>query len=285
MRSDLLRGAGFMLLASAAFAAMGTLVRAVTDEVPPIEVVVWRSGVTALFVGLWAARSGVSLRPINPTMHLVRGIVGVCSMISYFSAIDRLPLGDAVLITYSSPLLVGVMSAYVTGERPSRRTWGALLLGMAGLALVVGPISGEDPVGVGLALLAAFFAADAYLAIRVLTRTDHPLTIVFWFSVIGALGGTIGFVDGAAPLGGRALLELLAIGGTGTLAQWALTEAYASAPAAQVAVFSYATPVLAYLSGAALLGEIPAWTSALGAAVVCLAGWVAAGAVSRQRYR
>lgn len=130
--------------------------------------------------------------------------------------------------------------------------------------------------GVGLALLAAFFAADAYLAIRVLTRTDHPLAIVFWFSAIGALGGAVGYLDGAAPLSSRALAELVAIGLTGTLAQWAMTEAYASAPAAQVAVFSYATPVLAYLSGAFWLGEAPPWTSLVGAAVVVFAGWIAA---------
>lgn len=276
MRSDLLRGAAFMLGASAAFAVMGALVRSVTDEVPPIEVVVWRSAITAAAIGLWAWRDGVSLRPVNPRMHLVRGIVGVCSMFSYFSAIQRLPLGDAVLLTYSSPLLVGVMSPYATGERPSARTWTALALGMVGLGLVVGPLGSEDPVGVALGLLAAFFAADAYLAIRVLTRTDQPLTIVFWFSTIGALGGALGFLDGAAPLDGWLVAQLVSIGAIGAVAQWSLTKAYASAPAAQVAVFSYATPVLSYALGAGLLGEIPPWTSVLGAAVVVLAGWVAA---------
>jgi drug/metabolite transporter (DMT)-like permease len=266
-----------MLLASLGFAGMGGLVKFVANHgVPAAQIVVWRSAITAVCVGIWAWRDGVSLRPVNPRMHLVRGLVGVGSMGFYFTAIGRLPLGDAVLLTYLSPLLVAAMSPWVAGERPSRRVWAALGVGVLGVAAVVGPAGSTDPIGVGCALLAAFFAADAYLAIRVLSRTDHPLTIVFWFSVIGTIGGSLSFLLGVVPLHPPELLGLVGVGLLGTLAQWALTQAYASAPAAQVSVYAYATPVLAYGVGLATLGEVPHGSSVLGAAVVVLAGWIAA---------
>jgi drug/metabolite transporter (DMT)-like permease len=276
-RDSVLRGAGFMLLASLGFAVMGALVKqAAILGVPPVEIVVWRSGITAVCIGLWAWRDGVSLRPVNPRMHLVRGLVGVGSMGFYFTAISRLPLGDAVLLTYLSPLLVAAMSPWVTGESATGRVWAALGTGLAGVALVAAPAGASDPIGVGFALLAAFFAADAYLAIRVLTRTDHPLTIVFWFSVIGTAAGSVAFLDGVAPLGWPQVAALVSIGLLGTLAQWALTRAYGSAPAAQVSVYSYATPVLAYGAGLVALGEVPRWSSLAGAAVVVVAGMMAA---------
>ena len=65
----------------------------------------------------------------------------------------------------------------------------------AALALVVGPASADDHVGVALALCAALFAATAYLSVKVLTRTDPPLSIVWWFSALGALFGSAAAAD------------------------------------------------------------------------------------------
>jgi len=158
--------------------------------------------------------------------------------------------------------------------------WGALAIGLVGVALVAAPAWRDDWVGIACGLLAAFFSADAYLAIRVLTRTDQPLTIVFWFSVVGTVAGSLSFLDGIAAPTPERVACLLAIGTLGAVAQWALTRAYAAAPAAQVAVYSYATPVLAYFAGLVALGEVPRGSSVAGAGVVALAGW-AAGSRSR----
>lgn len=264
-----------MLLASAGFAGMGALVKHTAAlGVPPTEIVAWRSGVTALCIGAWALRVGAPLRPVNAWMHLTRGLVGVTSMALYFTAIGRLPLGDAVLLTYLSPILVAAMSPWVTGERASGRTWAALLLGLVGVGLVVGPSARVDALGVAAGLAAAFFAADAYLAVRVLTRTDGPLAIVFWFSIVGTLAGTLSFLDGIAAPTPERLAFLLPIGGVGALAQWALTRAYAAGPAARVAVWSYATPVFAYVAGL-LFGEVPQPVSLVGVLTVVAAGWLA----------
>lgn len=271
-----LRGAAFMIGASLLFALLGTLVKIVAAAVPPTEIVVWRSVFTALFVLMIARGSWAALRPVNVPMHLVRGVVGVGSMMLYFTAISRLPLGDAVLLTYLSPLIVAALSPFTVGEHPSKRIWGALGVGIAGVALVVGPAGKEDGIGVLCGLGAAFFAASAYLSVKVLTRTDTATAIVFWFSVIGTLGGSLALLDGHAPVDGRLLSMLVTIGLLGAAAQWALTRAYASSDAASVSVYAYSTPVFAYLLGLAALGELPRVSSVLGAGAVLLAGVIAA---------
>ena len=272
-----LAAVAWMLLAALGFAAMGTAVKAVSDDVEPVEVVFWRS-VVSLVVALFAGRqAGADLWGVNRRAHVVRGLTGVGAMICYFTAITRLPvLGDAVLLTYLSPLLVASISRSALGEVPPPRVWAALLLGLVGVAIVVGPQGRLDPVGVAAGLSAAVLAAGAYTSVRVLTRTDSSHTIVLWFSAICVAVTSLGFLDGGADLSRRTVLLLGAIGGIGTLAQYALTRAYAQAEAARVSVFAYATPVFAYLLGLALLAEVPPVTSLVGAAVVVLAGVLAA---------
>lgn len=264
-----------MIAAAFGFALMGVLVKAISPVVPAGEIVFWRSAVMAVAVGGFVWRSGVTLRPSNLPMLVLRGLVGVSSMGFYFHAIARLPLGDAVLLTYLSPLIVAGLAPFTVGERATPRTWLALAIGVVGVGFVVGPAWSDDRIGLLYALLAALCAAGAYLSIKVLTRTDGPISIVWWFSIIGTLGSSVSLLDGVTPVGGGTALALLVIGVLGALAQGCLTQAYASAPAAQVSVYAYATPVFAYLFGVAL-GEVPRLSSVAGAVLVVVAGVIAA---------
>jgi drug/metabolite transporter (DMT)-like permease len=274
---SLRRGAAWMLAAAASFAGMGVFVKtAAADDVSAGQVVFWRSVASGALVPLLAWRSGDSLRPVNTKMHVVRGLVGVGSMLCYFTAIQRLPyLGDAVLVTYLSPLLVAGIARPVLGERPAGAVWGALLLGLAGVGLVVGTSGSFERWGTLAAMSSACLAACAYVTVSVLTRTDSTPSVVFWFAVIGALTMSPTLAAGV-PL--AAAPDLLAIGVLGTAGQWSLTAAYGSAEASRVSVFAYATPIFAYLFALLSLGEVPPLRSILGVLVVVVAGIIAAKA-------
>lgn len=271
-----LRGPVFMIAASFGFALLGTVVKVVARAVPPAEIVVWRSAFTAVFLFLAARGSLQALRPVNTLMHLVRGTLGVGSMVLYFTALERLRLGDAVLLTYLSPLLVALLSPYTVGERPTPKIWTALLIGIVGVALVASPAGEDDPIGVLCGIGAACFAASAYLSIKVLTRTDNPTAIVFWFAAIATLLSSVSMLDGHAKVDNRLLGMLALVGLLGGLSQWALTRAYALARASDVSVYAYTTPVFAYLFGVLFLGDIPRPSSLIGALCVTLAGAIAA---------
>src|SRR5262245_58132214 len=105
-----------MLAASAGFALMGTVVKAVPDSIAVWELVFFRSLASAVLLLPLVAARPTDFRPHNPVMHAVRGIVGIGSMGCYFTAIDRLPLGDAVLLTYLSPIIVATVSRRALGE-------------------------------------------------------------------------------------------------------------------------------------------------------------------------
>jgi drug/metabolite transporter (DMT)-like permease len=210
---------------------------------------------------------------VNLRMHGFRGLFGLLSMLFYFTAIARLPfLGDAVLITFLSPLLVAAIARPILGEEPVPMVWAALLLGLAGVGLVVGPSGALEPIGTIAAALSAGLAACAYVSVSLLTRTDSTSSVVLWFSVWCVVWTAPSLVVGGAS---EVPLQLVAVGVLGTGGQWALTRAYASGPAAQVAVFAYATPVFAYGLGILTLSEWPPLRSIAGAAVVIAAGLMA----------
>src|SRR3954466_1040154 len=115
-----------MLGASASFALMALFVKRVSHEIPEGEVVLFRSVMVlaisaALALRRWRALAGVARGTL-----LVRGLIGCASMFAYFYAIHHLKLGDAVLLTYLSPLFVSLMAPWFLRERVPKAVWLAL---------------------------------------------------------------------------------------------------------------------------------------------------------------
>jgi drug/metabolite transporter (DMT)-like permease len=268
------RSAGplMMALSSLLFALMGLLVKVATREVPSGEVVFWRSFVSFVALVPFALADARVWRASTWWPLVLRGVTGTGSMACYFLAISRLPLGDAVMISYASPIVVALLSPWILGERPVPGLWGALALGFAGVSLVAGPRFEGDALGVGAALATAVFAGLAYIYVRESARTERSDTIVFWFCGIGSVitaptlwpSPTIPSVSGQ--------LALLGVGLLGLLAQLAMTRAYALGDAATISLYSYLTPVFAAGLGAWTLGEPVGWRTLAGTALVAAAG-------------
>jgi drug/metabolite transporter (DMT)-like permease len=107
----------------------------------------------------------------------------------YFVAIDRLPVGIALLLEFTSPVLIAVYSRVVLRELVPRRVWLALGLALAGLALVaqVWRDAGLDPVGVAAGLGAAACLATFYLLGKRSLDRHEPLTLSFWMFVVASV--------------------------------------------------------------------------------------------------
>lgn len=220
-------------------------------------------------------------------MLVTRSLVGLASMYAYFFAISRLKLGDAVLLTYLSPLLVASMAPFVLGEKAPWMVWLALGVGFAGVAVVEEPTGNVAGLGLLAGLASAFLAAGAYVSVKVLSRTDTTSTIVLWFSGIATLVSAVQVAAGGswvtpAP---PAVAALVGVGLFAATAQFLMTRAYSVAAAARVSVFGYATPVIAYLLGQALLAEPIGWRGAIGCGLLVMAGALATWLSSEPRSR
>jgi drug/metabolite transporter (DMT)-like permease len=242
----------------------------------PTQVVVLSRGVlmTAVCVA-YALRRDIPIAGKRPGMLVLRGLFGYAALSCYFYSVQHLALGDAVLLQYSHPAFVAALAPFVLGEKTSRGHWPLVLMALAGVALIVGP-SGELRGGALVGLSGAMLSGLAYLTVRELARTEHPVTIMIWFpltTIPGALVGTILGGRESIPRDGVEVLGHLAVFATALLGQIALTAGLVRARAARATAVSMTGPVFGLLFGFAFFGTKPTLTSVAGTALVIVALW------------
>lgn len=276
-----LKGIALQIGATFLFTIMSAMVRIVSEHVPTGEVVFARS-FFALFPLMamlaWRGEISAAVRTAHPLGHILRGTIGVMSMGLGFAALARIPLADVTAIGFTAPLLTVVLAALVLGERVQLYRWGAVLVGLGGVVVMLWPHlagnfdSWEHKLGAMMALAAAGFTAGAMIQVRRLTGTETTAAIVFYFQALAAVAGlaTAGWGWVVPTLReGMMLVTLGIIGGVG---QILLTESYRWAPASVVAPFTYSAMLWSLLLGFVLFAEVPPVLVVVGAVIVIGAG-------------
>ena len=270
------RGIALRVTAMAMMAVMSAIVKWCGGHgVPVFQIIFFRNAFAFVPLGLYIWRTAgprvvLTRRPLG---HLLRSSVGLTAMICSFSALQYLPLTAATAFSFAAPLFMTALSAPVLCERVGAHNWAAVVVGFIGVLIMIRP----DPhhmnfLGAGLALAGAFGAAGAMVTIREIGRTERGATIVFYFTLAGALVGLA-----SAPFGwlmpSRGLLGLLVLTGLlGGVGQLLLTESLRVAEVGVVAPFDYIQLVWACVIGFLVWGETPATMTLVGALVVAASG-------------
>ncbi|WP_228242206.1 DMT family transporter [Porphyrobacter sp. GA68] len=226
--------------------------------------------------GRWPARAALRV-------HLIRGVVVAFMGWSFFFAVVRLPLAEAIAISFIAPLVALWLSALMLGEKVRREAVIAALLGLAGTLVIVSGRIGrermtEDAV---LGLAAIIFSALLYAFNLVLQRQQallaKPLEIGLFQNGVVAL-----VLLGASPW----LLQWpqtqhtwLAIIGGAVLAIGALlcfSWAYRRAEAQALVPIEYSGFLWAALFGWLFFAENVTVTTATGAVLIVLGCWITA---------
>jgi drug/metabolite transporter (DMT)-like permease len=162
------------------------------------------------------------------------------------------------------------------GEPFPRRLWRPVLVGFAGVVVILRPGTGLfEPVAlVGVASAAC--AAVAQVGVRRLTHTEPVTRIVFYFAIV-ATGTSVLPLPATweTPRGTLVWVAVVSMGITATAAQILMTRAYAHAPAAQVAPFMYSAVVFAALVDWLIWGRPPDAATVAGSVLVGAAGVLA----------
>lgn len=262
-----------MIASGLLFSTMGALIKYISTQLPNEMVVFFRSAMGLLVLMPWVWQRGLSqMKTKHLRGHLLRGLAGLAAMYCYFYAIAHLPLAEATLLNYSTPLFVPFIAATWLGEKISRRLWVAIGTGFAGILLILKPgMEIFTPVSL-IGAASGLFAALAMVSIRRLTHSEPTLRIIFYFSAVCTAVSAVPLLWRWQSPGPDLWVLLVAVGVLASLAQSLLTRAYSCAPAAQVGPFTYSTVVFAAIAGGVFWGEIPDILSLAGAVLVCLAG-------------
>jgi drug/metabolite transporter (DMT)-like permease len=273
---DLPRAALSMLAASLLFAGMGLAVKISSGELPNTGVVFFRSAFGLLALLPWLPgllRAG--LGTARPGEHVLRGLAGLGSMYCFFFAIARLPLAEAVLLNYTLPLYMPVIERLWLKQPLPPGVWPPLLMGFAGVSLVLRPGPGVFRPAALAAVASALLASIAQVGVRRLTATEPAARIVFYFAVLStAISAAPAAAAWKSP-SGSLWPVLVAMGVLATAGQLLLTRAYAQAPASRVGPFIYSSVVFAGALDWMFRGVIPDALSLAGAAIVIAAGIMA----------
>jgi S-adenosylmethionine uptake transporter len=236
----------------------------------------------AITVPVWLARRSTWPRRMVLKLHVERGVISAFMALSFFYSLTKLPLAEAIAISFVAPLLALYFARALLDERITRAAIYASVLGFAGTMVIVwgrlGRSDFSEDTALGLAALAfsALLYAYNFVVIRKQSQLAGPLEVATFHAGIGSLvlalaapfafvlpqGETMGTLTGAAVLSVSAAMIMA----------WA----YARAEAQALVPVEYTGFLWAALFGWMLFREPVTVPTLVGVAIIVVACWIAA---------
>lgn len=270
------RGVVLMIACSLLFATMATFVGAAHARAPALSTLMMsaiRSGVNLVALVILARGDAKLLLGDGRRALWIRGVLGGVSLVSYFTALAHVGVGEAAFLNQTSAVWVAIFAPVFLGEPTGALVWLAVGCSLVGVSLLAAPVAGAPPgdaFGRAIGLFSGLTSAGAYLSVRRAGATNKPITIVFYFTLVAALGTTIGCVvrQESLPRDPVTLGLMVGAGLTATLAQLIMTEAYRVGRAGSVAAAGAAGPLFSTVLGAVFLRQVPDKHAALGMGIL-----------------
>ncbi len=276
IRSDNMRGALLMAAAMAAFTVNDTFMKLVTADVPLFQAILLR-GLTTLVLLLVVARylGGLKLRlgRRDAVIVAIRSLGEVAGTATFLTALQHMPLANLSAIMQSLPLAVTLVAALVLKERVGWRRMAAIVVGFAGVMLIVrpGPEGFDFWALIGIASVACVVVRD--LSTRQLSSAVPSVTVAFYSAVaVTLMGAVVVPIQGWKPLDIPAAMTIF--GAAAFLIVGYITSVMTMrvGDIAVVAPFRYTALIFALGLGWLFFGEFPDALTLAGAAIIIATG-------------
>jgi drug/metabolite transporter (DMT)-like permease len=268
-----LRAIAIMCLASLCFIAMHSFIKSVRGDVP-VAVILWSQYAfqAAILTVLFARRLPLMVSSHMLGLQILRALLLLATVGAMFVAVGLMQLADAIAIGFVAPLLITALSVVFLKERVGLAHWLAILVGFAGMLVIIRPGAGVfDPAAL-VPLAAAVFAACYQTLTRPIARSVEPSRMLYMATLTGLAASSV-----ALPFFWQTptvvqLAFLLAAACLGAASHFLLIKAYQGAPASVVAPFSYSELIWAAALGFAVFGDVPEATTVVGGMVLAASG-------------
>lgn len=167
--------------------------REATRELAVFQVMEMRSliGLVLLYPLIRAGGGFAALRSARSWQHLGRNTVHYAAQFAWFVALSLIPLAQVVAIEFTMPIWTALLAVAFLGERMNAWKTLAVVLGLAGVWLIVRPAATGVSAGQAIALAAALGFAVSVTMTKSLTRTDSAVSIIFWMLVVQSVLGLL----------------------------------------------------------------------------------------------
>ena len=271
---------GVRLLAALALATMAMLVKLAGERgAHLIELIFWRQALTALFLGAGLAIAGqlALLRTTRLGAHGRRAITGTIGMVFVYGSVLLLPLAEATTLSFTTPIFAVMIAMILFGEKIGRYRLAAIIIGFAGVIVVMQPGLGSDDAqitlaGVAVGLIAAVMVALISFQVQDLNTTESAWSIVFWFTALSAPVAALALPFVIGPHDAMTWGIILAMALCGALAQILLTLSLRFGSAAVILLMDYTALLWASFYGYFIFDRAAPASLWLGAPLIIAAG-------------
>ncbi len=278
----------WMLAASFLFAVLAASVKLGAPEIGTFSMVFYRGlfGVVMLYV--WTRLTGKTIATPCLWSHFKRSGAGTVALAMWLYSVTFLPLSTGMTLNYTSPIFMAaiLIAAGLLRRRPIEwRLAGTVLVGFAGVVEVLQPeINPQDfwPALIGLG--SGLLSAVAYIQIKELSDLHEPeWRVVFYFSLCNLVFGLVGhlLLEPADTYTLKSTACVVAVGLSACFAQIAMTRSFGAGNLLLSSVLSFSGIIFAAFIGLAVWGDRIEAQSALGIAIIIVAG-VAASLLTKR---
>lgn len=269
-------GALFLVLSNGLTATVDAAAKYMSPSLHGVQIVWGYSLAIAVLVLGYAAVRPEPLRAAfatrRPLLQFGRGALLFATISMLFVALAHMPLADVIAISFAAPLFITLLAAPLLSERVGAHRIGAVVAGLAGVAIVMRPGPGVFEWAALLALASALFFAFFQLATRVLAATESPFTTLLYTGIGALVCSSLAVPFFWTPVSSFEIAVFAVIGGLGVGAHVCMIRAYAFTQASFLAPFNYAKLLWAVALGYLVFGDVPRLHVALGAAVIVASG-------------
>lgn len=263
-----------MSLGVASLCVNDAIAKTLTEGYSPIQILFLRNIIALPFAMLIALKMGgrAALVTHRPVAHLLRGVLWLIAATLFFTSFLYLGLAEATALIFVMPVFVTAVSALILREPTGWRRWSAVLVGFAGVLVIVRPGGDTFQTASLLPVTTAFFYALLMLSARWVDPRESVWTMMLYLVGAGALLSALVMPFVWVPPRLEDTWLFLGLALFGTIGITLMTQAFRFAPAAVVAPFDYTALIWATLLGYLLWGEIPDLATYLGAAIIIASG-------------
>ena len=264
-----------MVAAAALFTVMDAGMKILAEHYSTMQVTALRSLASLPLVYVYVAwrSSFAAMLRVRWPLHMLRGALAVVMLYAFVYGLRQLPMTETYTIFYVAPLLITALSVPLLGERVGAARWLAIVIGLAGVLIVLRPTGAGVFTLAGLAVVAsAVCYTISAIAVRILGRTDSMESLMFWLISMLAFGSTALAAPHWQAVHAADAWIIVAVGVTGFCGQWGVTYAFRHGEVSAVAPFEYTSIVWALGLDRLLWQTAPDRYTLLGAAIIVGAG-------------
>jgi drug/metabolite transporter (DMT)-like permease len=233
------------LFAGLFISIMNFSAKILSDQIDPIVITFWRNlgALSLLILYFLITKKTHFIKTQKPIGQLIRAVLGTIGMVLSVWAYTLLPMTQAAVIGFTSPFFILMLSFPLLGEIVGKFRVFATAFGFSGVLVIIGFDTTEslNTLGIIVSICWAFFNALVLICLRWLGKTEHALTTVFYFMLIGLIMCALYLPFAPAIMPDETMyLWVGIIGFIGLLSLIFKTEAYRHAPTSVIAPIAYA---------------------------------------------